>query len=177
MKLSQNTINSYLDYLEDSFLIHKAHRYDVKGRKYIGTPLKYYFTDIGLRNARLNFRQQEETHIMENIIYNELLRRQFSVDVGVVQVPQKDETGKYVRKSLEVDFVANKGSRRYYIQSALELGTPEKKHQEAQSLMKIDDSFRKVIIQKGITEAWHDDNGILIIGLFDFLLNPESIDW
>ena len=177
LKLSQNTINSYLEFLEDSFLIHKAHRYDVKGRKYIGTPLKYYFTDIGLRNARLNFRQQEETHIMENIIYNELLRRQFSVDVGVVQIPEKDESGKYVRKSLEVDFVANKGSRRYYIQSALELGTPEKKYQEAHSLIKIDDSFRKVIIQKGITEAWHDDNGILIIGLFDFLLNPESIDW
>lgn len=177
LKLSPNTINSYLDYLEDSFLITKAHRYDVKGRKYIGTPLKYYFTDIGLRNARLNFRQQEETHIMENIIYNELLRRQFSVDVGVVQSSEKDDSGKRIRKSLEVDFVANKGSRRYYIQSALELGTAEKKYQETQSLIKIDDSFRKIIIQKGLTEPWHDDNGILVISLFDFLLKPESIDW
>lgn len=177
LKLSQYTVSKYLDYLEDSFLVRKAMRYDVKGRKYISTPMKYYFVDVGLRNARLNFRQQEETHIMENIIYNELLRRGFSVDVGVVEVTKQNENSNIIRKQLEVDFVANMGSNRYYIQSALELSTDEKVVQEKNSLVNIDDSFKKIIIQRNSVEAWHDEDGILRICLMDFLLKPESIEW
>ena len=176
IKLSQFTISSYIDYLEDSFLISKAHRYDVKGKKYIGTPLKYYFTDVGLRNARLGFRQQEENHIMENVIYNELLHRGFSVDVGVVPVQESDDLGKQVRKQLEVDFVANKGSQRYYIQSAFEISSKEKMQQETHSFLNISDSFKKIIIQRQAVIPWHNEQGILNIGLFDFLLNPGSID-
>lgn len=176
IKLSQFTISSYIDYLEDSFLISKAHRYDVKGKKYIGTPLKYYFTDVGLRNARLGFRQQEENHIMENVIYNELLHRGFSVDVGVVPVQESDAMGKQVRKQLEVDFVANKGSQRYYIQSAFEISSKEKMQQETHSFLNISDSFKKIIIQRQAVIPWHNEQGILNIGLFDFLLNPGSID-
>lgn len=176
IKLSQFTISSYIDYLEDSFLISKAHRYDVKGKKYIGTPLKYYFTDVGLRNARLGFRQQEENHIMENVIYNELLHRGFSVDVGVVPVQESDALGKQVRKQLEVDFVANKGSQRYYIQSAFEISSKEKMQQETYSFRNISDSFKKIIIQRQAVIPWHNEQGILNIGLFDFLLNPGSID-
>ena len=176
IKLSQFTISSYIDYLEDSFLISKAHRYDVKGKKYIGTPLKYYFTDVGLRNARLGFRQQEENHIMENVIYNELLHRGFSVDVGVVPVQESDALGKQVRKQLEVDFVANKGSQRYYIQSAFEISSKEKMQQETHSFLNISDSFKKIIIQRQAVIPWHNEQGILNIGLFDFLLNPGSID-
>lgn len=176
IKLSQFTISSYIDYLEDSFLISKAHRYDVKGKKYIGTPLKYYFTDVGLRNARLGFRQQEENHIMENVIYNELLHRGFSVDVGVVPVQESDALGKQVRKQLEVDFVANKGSQRYYIQSAFEISSKEKMQQETHSFLSISDSFKKIIIQRQAVIPWHNEQGILNIGLFDFLLNPGSID-
>lgn len=176
IKLSQFTISSYIDYLEDSFLISKAHRYDVKGKKYIGTPLKYYFTDVGLRNARLGFRQQEENHIMENVIYNELLHRGFSVDVGVVPVQESDALGKQVRKQLEVDFVANKGSQRYYIKSALEISSKEKMQQETHSFLNISDSFKKIIIQRQAVIPWHNEQGILNIGLFDFLLNPGSID-
>ena len=176
IKLSQFTISSYIDYLEDSFLISKAHRYDVKGKKYIGTPLKYYFTDVGLRNARLGFRQQEENHIMENVIYNELLHRGFSVDVGVVPVQESDALGKQVRKQLEVDFVANKGSQRYYIQSTFEISSKEKMQQETYSFRNISDSFKKIIIQRQAVIPWHNEQGILNIGLFDFLLNPGSID-
>ena len=176
IKLSQFTISNYIDYLEDSFLISKAHRYDVKGKKYIGTPLKYYFTDVGLRNARLGFRQQEENHIMENVIYNELLHRGFSVDIGVVPVQESDALGKQVRKQLEVDFVANKGSQRYYIQSAIEISSKEKMQQETYSFRNISDSFKKIIIQRQAVIPWHNEQGILNIGLFDFLLNPGSID-
>lgn len=164
LKLSQPTVSSYIGYLEDSFLINKALRYDVKGRKYIGTPMKYYFVDVGLRNARLNFRQQEEPHLMENIVYNELIRRGFSVDVGVVS-------------QWEVDFVANMGSRRYYVQSAFELPTAEKVAQEKRSLTHISDSFKKLIIQRTPMEPWHDQDGILRLGLMDFLLNRDSLDW
>lgn len=177
LKVSQPTISKYLNYLEDSFLVCKAMRYDVKGRKYIATPMKYYFVDVGLRNARLNFRQQEETHIMENIIYNELLRRGFSVDVGVVGISQLNANSFAVRKQLEVDFVANMGSRRYYIQSAFELATEEKVFQEKNSLIHIEDSFKKIIIQRNPVEPWHDEDGVLRIGLMDFLLKPESLDW
>lgn len=177
LDLSQFTVSRYLTYLEDSFLLSKAMRYDVKGRKYIGTPMKYYFVDVGLRNARLNFRQQEESHIMENIIYNELLRRGFSVDVGVVEVKQLNEKKNAVRKQLEVDFVANMGSSRYYIQSALELSSEEKLAQEKNSLVNIADSFKKIIIQREPVEAWHDEDGILRLSLMDFLLVSESMDW
>lgn len=177
LKVSQPTISRYLEYLEDSFLVSKAMRYDVKGRKYIGTPMKYYLVDVGLRNARLNFRQQEETHLMENIIYNELIRRGFSVDVGVVEITQQNGKASPVRKQLEVDFVANMGSNRYYIQSAFELADEKKEEQEKKSLLNIDDSFKKIIIQRNPVEPWHDDNGILRIGLMDFLLKPESIGW
>lgn len=173
--VSQNTIEKYLDYLQDSFLIDKAARYDIKGRKYISTPQKYYFTDIGLRNARINFRQQEENHIMENIIYNELLIRGFAVDVGVVEVNVSDN-GKPARKQLEVDFVANKGSLRYYIQSAWDLPNREKIEQEQQSFMAIGDSFKKILIQKNDVLPWHNEQGVLVIGLLDFLLHPECIE-
>ncbi len=177
LTVSQPTISKYLSYLEDSFLVSKAMRYDVKGRKYIATPMKYYMVDIGLRNARLSFRQQEESHIMENIIYNELLRRGFSVDVGVVEITGVNENSNVVRKHLEVDFVANMGSKRYYIQSALELPTLDKVAQEKKSLVNIVDSFKKIIIQRNPVEPWHDDDGVLWISLMDFLLNPDSIDW
>lgn len=177
IKFTQPTVSRYIDYLEDSFLISKAMRFDVKGRKYIGTPMKYYFVDMGLRNARLNFRQQEETHLMENIIYNELIRRGYSVDVGVVEVSRKNDKNVLVRKQLEVDFVANMGSKRYYIQSAYELSDSEKIRQEKNSLLNIVDSFKKIIIQRNAMEPWHDDDGILWIGLMDFLLNEEIMDW
>ncbi len=173
--VSQNTIEKYLDYLQDSFLIDQAARYDIKGRKYISTPQKYYFTDIGLRNARINFRQQEENHIMENVIYNELLIRGFAVDVGVVEV-NVSENGKMVHKQLEVDFVANKGSLRYYIQSAWDLPNREKIEQEQQSFMAIGDSFKKILIQKNDVLPWYNEQGVLIIGLLDFLLHPECIE-
>jgi hypothetical protein len=176
-KVSQQTVSRYLSYLEDSFLIQKAMRYDVKGRKYIATPLKYYFGDVGLRNARLNFRQQEETHLMENVIFNELLRKGFSVDVGVVEVSQLNENAHPVRRQLEVDFVANMGSHRFYIQSAFELATPEKTAQEKGSLLNISDSFKKVIIQRSPVTPWYDEEGILHLGLMDFLLSPNALDW
>lgn len=173
--VSQNTIEKYLDFLQDSFLIDQAVRYDIKGRKYISTPQKYYFTDIGLRNARINFRQQEENHIMENVIYNELLIRGFAVDVGVVEV-NVSENGRSVRKQLEVDFVANKGSLRYYIQSAWDLPNREKIEQEQKSFMAIGDSFKKILIQKDDVLPWYNEQGVLIIGLLDFLLHPECIE-
>ena len=169
--LSKNTITSYLDYLLDSFLIEKVDRYDVKGKKYIQTPQKYYFADVGLRNARLNFRQQEENHIMENIIYNELLIRGYNVDVGVVEVREGD-----VRKQLEVDFVCNLGSKRYYVQSALNIDTPEKTLQESKSLNNIGDSFKKIIVVKDNIKLWRNDQGIVIMGIQEFLLNKNSLD-
>ena len=169
--ISKNTIISYMDYLLDSFLIEKAQRYDVKRKKYIQTPQKYYFADIGLRNAKLNFRQQEENHIMENIIYNELLIRGYNVDVGVVEVREDN-----ARKQLEVDFVCNQGSKRYYIQSALNLDTEEKTLQETKSLNNIGDNFKKIVVVKDNIKLWRNDAGILIIGIQEFLLNKNSLD-
>ena len=171
-EISVNTVNSYIRYIEDSFIINKSARYDVKGKKYIQTPQKYYFSDIGLRNARLNFRQQEENHIMENIIYNELLIRGYNVDVGVVEI--RDEYGN--RKQLEVDFVCNQGGKRYYIQSALMLPTREKTLQEERPLMSINDNFKKIIVVKDTTRHWFSEEGILIIGIQEFLLNKNSLD-
>lgn len=169
-ELSLNTVNVYLSYLEDAFIIKKALRFDVKGRRYIHSPYKYYFSDLGLRNARLNFRQQEETHLMENAIYNELLFRGFNVDVGVVEIR---EAGKHVQT--EVDFVCNMGNNRYYIQSALNLSTPEKTKQESRSLNHIRDSFKKIIIVKDNIKAWRTEDGILVLGIMDFLLDPDSL--
>lgn len=169
--VSKNTVISYIDYLLDSFLIEKAERYDVKGKKYIQTPQKYYFADVGLRNAKLNFRQQEENHLMENIIYNELLIRGYNVDVGVVEVREAD-----ARKQLEVDFVCNQGNKRYYIQSALNLDTPEKTLQKTKSLNSIGDNFKKIIVVKDNIKLWRNDDGILIIGIQEFLLNKNSLD-
>lgn len=173
--VAPNTIRQYLDYCEDSFLIHKANRFDVKGKRYIDTPFKYYFTDIGLRNAQLGFRQQEENHIMENIIYNELVNCGYQVDVGVVTISDKNGNNNYVRKQLEVDFVCNLGYERIYIQSALNIDDEEKEEQEKKSLIKINDSFRKVIIVKNNIKKWKDENGILIIGLKEFLTSTDSI--
>ncbi len=175
IKISSNTISKYISFFEDAYVIYRANRYDVKGSRYFSTPLKYYFSDIGLRNARLNFRQVEETHIMENIIYNDLLRRGFNIDVGVVEYDfKKDGCRKKVQ--LEVDFVINKGHQRYYIQSALSVDSIEKREQEIASLKKIDDSFKKIVIVRKKIVPKHDDNGILYIGVEDFLLNESVID-
>lgn len=169
-ELSLNTVNSYITCLEDAFVVKKAFRYDVKGRKYIGTPQKYYFTDLGLRNARLNFRQQEETHLTENAIFNELLYRGYNVDIGVVEIR---ENGK--RLQTEVDFICNKGNNRFYIQSALHLDTREKTIQESRSLNHIKDSFKKIIIVGDNIKPWWTDDGILVMGILDFLLDQESL--
>lgn len=174
---TNKTISKYIGYLEDAFLISKAARYDIKGRKYINANVKYYFVDIGLRNARLNFRQQEVTHMMENIIYNELLIRGYSVDVGIVEINTKNQEGKSIRKQLEVDFVANQGNRRYYIQSAYQMYEPEKQEQERKSLKYIGDSFKKMIIVRDDTMPWRDDNGFVIMGLKDFLLDEKSLEF
>ena len=174
--INRNTINSYMNYLQDAFLINKVERYDIKGKKYITTPSKYYFTDVGLRNARLNFRQQEEDHLMENIIYNELLVRGYNVDVGVIERFEKDSTDKTIRKQLEVDFVCNQSSKRYYIQSAFAIPNKEKMEQEQKSLININDSFKKIIIVKDDINLWRNEEGILIISLEEFLLNPNSLD-
>ena len=174
--INRNTINAYLNYLQDAFLINKAERYDIKGKKYITTPAKYYFTDIGLRNARLNFRQQEEDHLMENIIYNELLVRGYNVDVGVIERYEKDSNEKTIRKQLEVDFVCNQASKRYYIQSAFAIPNREKMEQEQKSLVNIKDSFKKIIVVKDDINLWRNDEGILIISLEEFLLNKNSLD-
>ena len=170
------TISRYLGYMQDAFLIEKAERYDVKGKKYIGSLAKYYFTDIGLRNAILGLRQQEETHIMENIIYNELRRRGCKVDVGMVEQRFVDNDGKWQRKQLEVDFVVNEGNQKYYIQSALALPDEEKRKQEMGSLLRIHDSFKKIIIIKDDIKPWRDENGILTMGLLDFLMNADSLE-
>ena len=176
ISISGATIERYLGYFIDAFLLHKSQRYDVKGKKYRKTPMKYYFADVGLRNARLGFRQQEENHIMENVIYNDLRRRGFDVDVGVVEYNCKDDEGKKIRKQLEVDFVVNRGSQRYYIQSALTVGDPEKRKQETESLRRIPDSFKKIVVVRDDIIPWHDDNGILFIGVEQFLLEEKGID-
>lgn len=175
--ISMNTIRQYLAYLEDASLIHKAYRYNVKGRKYIGTPLKYYFEDVGLRNARLGFRQVEETHLMENIIYNELRSRGYSVDVGVVEKRERDERGKEIKKQLEIDFIANLGSNRYYIQSAFSMPTEQKRIQEKASLVNVKDSFKKIILVKDVMKVSHDEDGIVTMSVYDFLLNENSLDF
>lgn len=174
--ISTNTVKSYIDCLQDAFLVSEAKRYDIKGRRYIGAPVKYYFEDVGLRNARLNFRQVEETHLMENIIYNELRARGFAVDVGMVNKREVDGGGRLRAINLEVDFVANLGGRRYYIQSAYALPDVAKREQEKASLLRIDDSFKKIIIVKDVVNVTRDENGIVTMGLFDFLLNPQSLE-
>ncbi|MCQ2966670.1 MAG: ATP-binding protein [Alphaproteobacteria bacterium] len=177
-EISPNTINSYLEYLQDAFLINKVNRYDVKGRKYIGTPLKYYFEDVGLRNAWLNFRQQEENHIMENVIYNELRCRGYNVDVGVVECLEKkeDKSKGYNRKKLEIDFVVNQSSKRFYIQSAFEMSNFEKMEQEKKSLKKIMDGFKKIILVQQDIKLSRDEYGIVTMGVLDFLLNKDSLN-
>lgn len=170
--ISADTISNYIDYLEEAFIIEKAQRYDVKGRKYIGSPVKYYFEDAGLRNARLGFRQVEEGHIMENVIYNELRARGYSVDVGMVEKRSRTD-GKDVRKQLEVDFVAVLGSNRYYIQSAFEMRTPEKREQEMASLLTINDSFQKIVLVRDVVKPLRDEHGVLTMSLFDFLLDQN----
>ena len=174
--ISKDTIIKYIDYLKDSFLIDNAIRYDIKGKKYINTPSKYYFTDLGLRNARLNFRQVEETHAMENIIFNELKVRGYNVDVGVVVMNEVDKNGKKIRKQLEVDFVCNKGSKRFYIQSAYALPDKEKMEQEQRSLVNTGDGFKKIIITKDAVAPLYNDEGILVMSVYDFLLNPDSME-
>ena len=174
--VSDKTINSYIGHLIDAFMISKAQRYDIKGKKYISTPFKYYFTDVGLRNARLNFRQQEENHLMENIIFNELLVRGFNVDVGLVEHNVKDENGRITRKQLEVDFVCNKGNQRYYLQSAFSIPDNAKMQQEQNSLIRIGDSFKKIIIVKDNIKLWRNEDGIVIIGILEFLLNQNSLE-
>lgn len=174
--ISKDTIIKYIDYLKDSFIIDSAIRYDIKGKKYINTPSKYYFTDLGLRNARLNFRQVEETHAIENIIFNELKVRGYNVDVGVVVMNEVDKNGKKIRKQLEVDFVCNKGSKRFYIQSAYALHDKEKMEQEQRSLVNTGDGFKKIIITKDAVAPLYNDEGILVMSVFDFLLNPDSME-
>ena len=174
---SNKTISNHIDYLAQSFLISKASRYDIKGRKYVGANLKYYFTDIGLRNARLNFRQQEITHIMENIVYNELLTRGYNIDIGIVEIFGKDGEGKTTRKQLEVDFVANQGSQRYYIQVAYDMSSEEKQAQEFNSLRNIPDSFKKIVIVNGTKKPWRNDEGFVIMGMKYFLLNADSLEF
>lgn len=174
---NNKTISNHIDYLAEAFLISKANRYDIKGRKYVGANLKYYFSDVGLRNARLNFRQQEPTHIMENIVYNELLVRGYNVDVGIVDVMAKNVDGKRVRKQLEVDFVVNQGSQRYYIQVAYDMASEEKQTQELNSLRNIPDSFKKIIIINGTKKPWRNDEGFVIMGMKYFLLNADSLEF
>ena len=176
-KISNSTIKRYIDYLCDSFLIDSAIRYDVKGKKYIDTPVKYYFTDMGLRNARLNFRQIEETHSMENIIFNELKMRGFNVDVGVIMQYETNEKGSNIRKQLEIDFVCNQGSKRYYIQSAYAIPDQAKMEQEQRSLMLTGDFFKRMIITKDTPAPYYNESGVLIMNVYDFLLNENSLDF
>ena len=175
IKIAPDTIDKYIGYFLEAFLIQKAERYDVKGRKYIKTPVKYYYSDPGLRNARLGFRQLEETHLMENVLYNDLVRRGFDVDVGVVEQNVKDDAGKNVRKQLEVDFVVNRGDERYYIQSALTIDDPDKREQEIASLKRIPDSFKKIVVVRDYIKPWQDENGIQYVGIEDFLLDEGFI--
>ncbi len=176
VSIGSQTISNYLTYLSESFLLNKAIRYDIKGKKYINTLSKYYFSDIGLRNAILDMRQQEETHIMENVIYNELVTRGYSVDVGVVEIRKPDKEGKWSRTQLEVDFIASLGSKKYYVQSALSIPDREKEIQESRSLTSINDSFKKIIVVKDHIMPRRNEEGILTIGLFDFLLKENSLD-
>ena len=176
VNISSVTIDRYLGYMQDAFIVEKAIRYDIKGKKYIGSLAKYYFSDLGIRNAILGLRQQEETHIMENILYNELRRRGCKVDVGMMKQRYVDKDGKWQRKQLEVDFVVNEGSQRYYIQSALALPDEEKRQQEMASLLKINDSFKKIIVVKDDIKPWRDENGILTIGLIDFLMDDNCLN-
>ena len=176
-KVNRMTITSYLNYLCESFLIEKSNQYDIKGKRYIDSPYKYYFSDCRLRNARLNFRQIEFTHLLENVIYNELLIRGFNVDVGVVSKQMRTDDGNRIRRNYEVDFVCNQGSRRYYIQSAYEIIDEDKVSQEKASLKNIDDSFKKIIILGESTPVIRDEYGITIISIYDFLLNENSLDW
>ncbi len=175
--VSNKTISQYIEYLLDAFIITRVSRYDVKGRKYIGSPFKYYFTDVGLRNAKLNFRQQEENHIMENIIYNELLLRGYNVDIGLVDVMAKNGDGKSKRSRYEVDFICNQGSKRLYVQSAFAITSEEKMAQEEYSLLQIDDTFKKVVIRKDVPKPWYNESGILHLGLMDFLLDPDALQY
>ena len=175
LKIKNETISSYLDCFIDAYILSKAYRYDIKGRSYIDTPLKYYFSDIGLRNARLNFRQQEENHIMENILYNELIARDFNIDVGVVEYNHVDENGKKVRRQLEVDFVVNKTDKRYYIQSALTVANEEKRKQETNSLNRIDDSYTKIVVVRDNILPWIDEKGVQYINIEDFLLERINL--
>ena len=174
--IDDKTIKRYIDYFEDSFLINEAKRYDVKGKKYINSPYKYYFEDIGLRNARINFRQTEENHVMENIIYNELRIRGYNVDVGVVNVYEKNEKGSRILKSYEVDFVVTQGNNKYYIQSAFSMSNPEKIRQENNSLINIGDSFKKIIVVKDNIKPRRDENGVVTMGIFNFLTDANSLD-
>lgn len=175
-KITDKTVKKYLRFLTDAFLMDKALRYDVKGKKYIETPSKYYFTDVGIRNARLNFRQQEENHIMENIIFNELKIRGYRVDVGLVDIVETGDNGKRTQKGLEIDFIATKGNNKYYIQSAFEMPTEAKEQQEKRSLQKVNDSFKKIVVVKDDIKLKRDDYGITTMGIFDFLLNENSLD-
>ena len=175
-RITSTTIQKYLTFFEDSFLIESAQRYDIRGKAYIETPKKYYFSDLGLRNARINFRQFEQTHSMENVIYNELRMRGYHVDVGVVPIAEKDAEGKATRKQLEVDFVCNLGSSRYYIQSAYSLPDEAKRAQEIRPFRKIDDSFKKIIITKDVVPPYYDEYGILTLNIYDFLLDPKSLE-
>jgi len=175
-KMTAATIKKYLDYFEDSFLIESALRYDVKGKAYIETPRKYYFGDLGLRNARLGFRQSEVTHVMENIVYNELRVRGYRVDVGIVPISEKGRDGKLVRKQLEVDFVCNLGSKRYYIQSAYSIPDEDKRNQETKPFSRIDDYFKRIIITRDMVPTHYDEKGILTMNIYDFLLNPNSLE-
>lgn len=174
---SNKTISKHIDWLAEAFLISKANRYDIKGRKYIGANLKYYFTDVGIRNARLNFRQQEPTHIMENIVYNELIRRGYNVDIGIVEIYDKNQEGSRVRKQLEVDFVVNQVNQRYYIQVAYDLSSEEKQAQEFKSFRNIPDSFKKVVILNGTAKPWRNEEGFVIMGMKYFLLNEDSLEF
>lgn len=175
-KITATTITKYIEYLEDAFLIESANRYDIKGKSYIGTPLKYYFMDMGLRNSRIKYRQIEVTHSMENVIYNELRMRGFSVDVGNLTIVEKDKAGKTVKKQLEVDFICNKGFKKYYIQSAYMLGTAEKMEQEIRPFLKINDSFKKIVITSDTPKPFYNEDGILMMNVFDFLLNADSLE-
>ncbi len=176
MDVSNNTVNSYINYLIDAFLVCKASRYDIRGRQYISTPSKYYFTDIGLRNARLNYREFDEEHLMENIIYNELLYRGYNVDVGVVEHYEKDKDGKTKRKQLEIDFVCNQGDKRYYIQVAWDMPNQDKFDQETKSLNNVRDNFKKIIVVKDDINVRRTEDGIAIMGILDFLLLDNSLD-
>ncbi len=175
MRIAPDTIDTYIGYFLDAYILRKAERYDVKGRRYIRTPAKYYFSDLGLRNALLGFRQMEETHLMENALYNDLVRRGFDVDVGVVEQNAKDSSGKNIRRQLEVDFVVNRGDERCYIQSALSIDDPGKKEQELASLIRIPDSFRKIVVVKDFIKPWQDERGIRYIGIEDFLLDEKYV--